>query len=65
MKYDTVKFGVLTWNCAGNKPNFNDISHVLCSNGEEAPDFYIIGLQEMVDLNVYGSVMSTKDVERM
>ena len=37
------------------------------SNGEEpiAPDFYVVGLQEMVPLDVVGAVTCPKDKERM
>jgi hypothetical protein len=30
-----------------------------------APDFYVVGLQEMVDLEVIGSIICAKDKERM
>lgn len=43
---------MFTWNCAGNAPPTNfDISHLLFNEKEETPDFFIIGLQEMVKLN--------------
>ena len=32
---------------------------------DELPHFYVVGLQEMVNLEVVGSIMCSKDVERM
>lgn len=29
------------------------------------PHFYVVGLQEMVNLEVVGSIMCSKDLERM
>lgn len=34
-------------------------------DSKQAPEFYIVGLQEMVDLEVIGSMMCSKDHERM
>jgi len=32
---------------------------------DDMPDLYIVGLQEMVNLDILGSLACTKDVERM
>ena len=43
-----------------------DISDLLMpGEGGVAPDFYVVGLQEMVDLEVIGSIICAKDKERM
>lgn len=47
-----VQIGVLTWNCAGNPPPANfDIRDVLYDPNQEMADIYVVGLQEMVQLN--------------
>ena len=67
-----LKVAVLTWNLAGNPPpeNSNLGSLLIESNGnnstpEDLPDIYVVGLQEMVNLDILGSLACTKDVERM
>ena len=55
---------------AGLKPTYNfDISqHILPGDtfkGQESPDLYIVGLQEMVNLDVMGALTCSKDKERM
>ena len=74
---ETITAGVLTWNCAGNPPpTATDISDVVLPGnflrrpsqdgpGQGPPEIYVVGLQEMVDLEVIGSVMCSKDIERM
>ena len=67
----TANIGVFTWNLAGKQPPFNmDINDLLLPDtfgqkDESPPDFYIVGLQEMVELEVIGSVICAKDKERM
>jgi len=47
-----------------------DLTKIIHNNGknlqkDELPAFYVVGLQEMVDLEMIGSVLCSKDVERM
>jgi hypothetical protein len=62
-----LKIAVLTWNLAGNPPPDNvNLSSILIPESYDAlPDIYIVGLQEMVNLDILGSLACSKDVERM
>lgn len=70
-----LKVAVLTWNLAGNPPPENlNLSGLLVPSGsqpsdvtspDDLPDIYVVGLQEMVNLDILGSLACTKDVERM
>jgi hypothetical protein len=59
----------MTWNMAGLKPTYNfDISQFILpvdSATDEPPDFYVVGLQEMVDLTAIGAFTCPKDKDRM
>jgi hypothetical protein len=71
-----IRIGVLTWNLAGNLPPTNfDASKVLLPetlqqemslfNKPDEVDLYVVGLQEMVNLEFIGSLVCTKDEGRM
>ena len=65
-----LRVGVLTWNLAGKGPGPGfDMSSVVLPNGQEFGtedvDLYVVGLQEMVKLDMVGSVMCNKDEERI
>ncbi len=71
-----IRIGVLTWNLAGNLPPNNfDASKVLLPetlqqemslfNKPDEVDLYVVGLQEMVNLEFIGSLVCTKDEGRM
>ena len=71
-----IRIGVLTWNLAGNLPPTNfDVSKVLLPetlqqemslfNKPDEVDLYVVGLQEMVNLEFIGSLVCTKDEGRM
>lgn len=61
--WSDITVSVVTWNCAGNTPSHTfDITNILHYEGN-APDVFIVGLQEMVKLNAK-SVIQGKDKER-
>jgi hypothetical protein len=57
---------VFTWNLAGRGPNPEmDIADIVLPHACYDVDLYIVGLQEMVDLSMIGSVTCKKDVQRV
>jgi hypothetical protein len=71
---------VLTWNVGGKVPGPNfEVARWLLPEAEvleslidlshntipEEVDLYVVGLQEIVDLNVVGSLRGKKDFDRM
>ena len=65
-----ANIGVMTYNMAGLKPNANfDLSQFVLPgdtfSAKESPDFYVVGLQEMVPLTVMGSLTCYEDKQRM
>lgn len=75
--WKNIKVGVLTWNLAGRAPPQNmDVARLILpeSSGQlslhgdqnqEEVDLYVVGLQEMVKLEMIGSVRCSKDEERI
>ena len=56
---------VFTWNCAGNPPipSMDISTYILPKDIQNQPDFYVIGLQEMVELNT-SNIIREKDKPR-
>lgn len=55
----------MTWNLGGKKPREDlELKNIILPSQQEV-DLYVIGIQEMVNLDMIGSVMCNKDEERM
>ena len=74
-----VRVGCFTWNCAGKPPQVGfDLTEIVLPDPshlrsykpnaqlkDQLPHFYIVGLQEMVNLEVVGALLCSKDLDRM
>ena len=59
-----VRVGVITWNLAGKQPPSQmDVSEWFLPANEQV-DILMVGIQEMVDLSVVGSLTEHRDRER-
>ncbi|KAL3998191.1 Endonuclease/Exonuclease/phosphatase family protein [Acanthocheilonema viteae] len=56
--YTAISIFITTFNVNGRMPEFEDLSNWLTCGGASAPDFYVIGLQEM-DLSPQAFIMNT------
>jgi synaptojanin len=60
-----LKIATLTWNLAGKAPSEDVNLASMLLPTDALPDLYVVGLQEMVNLDILGSLACTKDIERM
>ena len=61
-KDDDIQLTAMTWNCAGQDPEFDPSELATCFQSEPLSDIIVIGLQEVIPLTAV-TVLVTKDDE--